>query len=69
MTWSAAAVRNLNFFFRLSAARRLRLLFIGSGGGLKVLTFFPPSAARRLCLFLIGGVVARKFTNEKFFPK
>jgi hypothetical protein len=33
MTWSAAAVRNLKFFFLLSAARRLRLLIIGGDGG------------------------------------
>ncbi len=47
MTWSAVAVRNLKFFFRLSAARRLRLLIIG-GGDSKVLIFFPLSATPRL---------------------
>jgi hypothetical protein len=39
------------------------------GGGSKVLIFFPLSVARWLCYFLIGGAAARKFTNEKFFPK
>jgi hypothetical protein len=73
MTWSAAAVRNVNFFF---ACRR-------RGGGSKVLIFFPVGGAAVVFIDYrqrpwlesfnffssVGGAAARKFTNEKFFPK
>jgi len=56
MTWSAAAVRNLNFFSPVGGAaaafidyRRRRL---------ESFNFFPLSAAQQLCLFLIGGAAA-----------
>jgi hypothetical protein len=39
--------------------RRLRLFFIGCGGGSKILIFLPlSSAARRLYLFPIDGAAA-----------
>jgi hypothetical protein len=67
MTWSAAAVKNLKYFSPVGGAAATFIVY--RRRRLENFNFFPLSATRRLCLFLIGRAAARKFTNEKFFPK